>query len=224
MFERRGEQLTQRAQAQFVRYLLIATLPLLVGMWAASRPFLEVFTARQYWVAAPVVSIVAAGTLLSAFSQILSAGLSLHKRTRVIMENSLAAAAFKLVVSVLVVPRWGYVGAAYSTLASYGVLLALTWWRSPRTMRITLPWAALLRIAVASAGMGAVLLLVFGSVTTTGRWAALGLLAGEAAAGAVVYVALCAAFGAVRRDEWAFVRQMGAKGLARLRGSARPRD
>ncbi len=222
-FERRGQHLAENVQTHFVRYFALATVPVLVGMWAASRPFLEVFTAKQYWVASPVLAIVAGGTILSAFAQVAGTGLALHKRTRTIMENTLAAAAFKLVSSMLLVPRWGYIAAAYSTLASYGVLLGLTWWRSRRYMKLTLPWPALARIAAAGIGAGAVLVVAFGNATPSGRLSTLGLLAGEAAVLLAVYSALCTLFGAVRRDEWAFIGEVAARGIGRLRRGGRPR-
>jgi O-antigen/teichoic acid export membrane protein len=210
-FERRGQDLAANVQTQFLRYFALATVPVLVGIGVAARPFLEVFTAPQYWVAAPVLAIVAGGTVLAAFAQVAGTGLALHKRTRVIMENTVAAAVFKLAASVVFVPRWGYIAAAWSTLAAFTLLLGLTWWRSRNHMRLVLPWGALARIGAAGIGMGAVLVLVFGNVTTTGRWSALGLLGGEAAVGLAVYLALCA-----------FVREIAARGLACVRGRARP--
>jgi O-antigen/teichoic acid export membrane protein len=219
MYEKRGQRLAEKAVTQFVRYYVLATVPLLVGMWAASRPFLEVFTAGAYWSASPVLGIVAAGTLLNGVAQIATTGLTLHKRTRIIMENTVAAAVFKLVVSIAVVPWAGYVGAAYSTLASYGLLLALTWWRTRKYMRLDLEWSGLIRIAAAGTGMAAALWFAGRWFESgSGRWTALGFLAAEAIGGLAVYLVLCAAFGAVRRDEWAFVGELAARAGARLRG------
>jgi O-antigen/teichoic acid export membrane protein len=219
MYEKRGQALAEKVVSQFVRYYALATVPLLVGMWAAARPFLEVFTADRYWSASPVLGIVAGGTLLHGIAQIATTGLTLHKRTRIIMENTVASAVFKLVASIVVVPWFGYVGAAYSTLAAYGLLLALTWWRTRRYMRLDLPWSALARIAAAGVGMAAALwLATLSFVPGSGRWTALGFLAAEAIGGLAVYLVLCAAFGAVRRDEWAFVGELAARAGARLRG------
>jgi O-antigen/teichoic acid export membrane protein len=221
-FESRGQELASKVQTQFLRYFALATVPVLIGVWAASRPFLEVFTAPQYWVAAPVLAMAAGGTVLQAATQIANNSLSLHKRTSIIMQNALATAVFKLAASVLLVPRWGYVAAAYSTLAAYALMLGLTWWRSRAYMGLVVPWAALLRIACAGLGAGAAVVIAFGSVVTSGRWGALALLTGEAVTVIVVYCALCAVFRAVRPEEWAFLREAAARNLARPRRDRSP--
>jgi O-antigen/teichoic acid export membrane protein len=224
LFERRGQPITEKVVTQFIRYFALATVPLLVGMWVASRPFLEVFTADRYWSASPVLVVIAGGTLLNGLAQIATTGLTLHKRTRIIMGNMVAAAVFKLAASVALVPWFGYMGAAYSTVAAYALLLALTWWRTRRYMRLDLPWSALARVTAAGTGMAAASWFVARwFVPGSGRWPALGFLAMEAAVGIAVYLVLCAFFGAVRRDEWAFLGELVSRAGARLRGGG-PRD
>jgi O-antigen/teichoic acid export membrane protein len=212
-FEHSGQELAERMQTQFTRYFAIVTLPLFAGLVAASGAFMTVFTGPAYREAYVVLPIVAAGVMFSALAQIASQGLSLHKKTTVILTTTLTAAVFNVAANVALVPIYGYRAAAWTTVASYALMLALMWYRSRDVMRWKLPWGALARVAAASTGMAVVIWAVFGRVT-----ASLATLLLEVAVGAVVYTGLLIWLKGVDRDEMAFVTGLAARGFARIRG------
>jgi O-antigen/teichoic acid export membrane protein len=217
-FENRGQPLAEKVQTQFVRYFAIVTLPLIAGMASAAQPFMRVFTGPAYWSAWPVLPIVAAGSMLNSFANIAGTGLGLHKKTKLIMVQALVAAGFNLVANLLLVPRFGYVAAAYNTLAAYILLVALAWWQSRPYMRLQLPWGDLGRIASASLGMGIAVWLPFsGVVSGASRPLSLAILCAQAILGIIVYVVLLRVFRAVRPDELEFIAQTGRSALSRFR-------
>jgi len=217
-FERRGQHLAERVQTQFVRYFALVTFPLLAGMTVAAQPFVRIFVSPEYADAWRVLPIIAAGSMLASFSQIAGTGLGLHKKTKLIMLNTIGAASLNLGANMLLVPRFGYLAAACNTLLAYGALLVLTAWQSRLYMRLTPPWNALGRILLATSGMAVAIYLVFGEMgRSASRAASIWVLLGEVLLGIVVYVVLLIAVKAIRPDERAFAREMGAKGIARLR-------
>lgn len=217
-FELKGQPLAERVQTQFVRYFALVTLPLLAGMTVAAQPFVRVFVSPEYASAWPVLPIIALGSMLASFSQIAGTGLGLHKKTKLIMLNTVGAASLNFGANMLLVPRFGYYAAACNTALAYATLLALTAWQSRVYMRLTPPWNALGRILVASGGMAVAVYAVFGHLgRTASRAASIWVLLGEIVLGIVSYVALLMAVKAIRPDERAFAREMGAKAIARLR-------
>ena len=210
-FEKQGEELTQRVQTQLTRYFAVATFPLLAGMAAVSKHFVEFFTGELYHEAYPVLPIVAAGAMLYGLVQIAGNGITLHRRSAIIMTNTLAAAAFNIVANLLLVDRFGYVAAGVTTVASYALLLLITAVRGRRFMSWKPPWAELARVAAASAVMAAVIVLAFWRLPSTA-----GVLALEATTGVVVYVATLALMKGFRADEVEFAKEAGGKLLAKL--------
>lgn len=212
-YEKHGQALAEKVQMQFTRYFAILTLPLLAGMWAAAPVFMTVFTGPQYRGAYHALALVSAGSMLGSFAQIAGAGLGMHKKTTLIMANCLAAAALNTALNIAFVPRYGYLAAAWATLAAYAALLGLTWWQSRRYMRWIVPVEALVRVTLASAGMLA-------AVWALGRLAApsLGLLLAQVLLGVVAYTALLLAVGGVRPAERAFLRTIAGRAIAKVAG------
>jgi O-antigen/teichoic acid export membrane protein len=178
-----------------------------------ARDFMYVFTGAEYRSAYPVLGIIAAATLLGGLVQLGSAGLSIHKQSKRIMANTLAATALDVALAIALVPRFGYMAAGWAAAAAYLLLVALTWLQTRRFMPWQFPWLQLLPVVGATAVMA---LAVWGvTLALPSRfWA----LAVEAAVGVAVYAAALLALGGVRADERAFVRELAGNARARLAG------
>ncbi len=210
-FEEHGQLTASRMQTQFTRYFALATVPLLAGLAVVARDFMWVFTGEQYRGAYPVLAIIAGATLIGGAVQLGSAGLTIHKQSRLIMLNTLAAAALDVAITIAFVPRYGYVAAGWAAVAAYLLLALLTAWQSRRFMAWEVPWVALLPVLGAT---GVMVLAVWGVTLAlpTTVWA----LLAEGLTGIVVYAAALLALGGVRADERAFVLELAASARARI--------
>lgn len=210
-FEQQGQAMAQKVQTQFTRYFAMATFPLLFGMAAAGKDFMTVFTGEAYRAAYPILAIVAASVLMNGLTQIAGNGLALHKKSKIMMRNALTAALFNVGANLLLVPRFGYMAAAYTTFASYLLFLTLTWMRSRPYMSWDIPWGDLARVAAASTLMYATLRIAFSFVEISALW-----FLAEVALGLLIYVLGLLLFRAVREDERAFVRELAGAIARRL--------
>ena len=200
-YEHHGQNLAEKVQTHFVRYFALVTFPVVAGLLAAAHSFMRVFTSPAYTSAWPVLAVVAAGTMCASFAQIATTGLTIHHRTRTVMANSLIAAVFNLGANIVLVPRFGYMAAAYNTLLAYLLIMVLAWASSRHTMPLHIPFADLARVTCAAAGMGLVMWLPFARIAIPTRIVALGVLAAQLVIGALVYLALILVLRAVRNDE-----------------------
>jgi len=139
-FEKQGQRLAQDVQTQFTRYFMMAALPLLAGLVAVSQDFMAVFTGEQYRSAYAILPIVSASVLCNGLVQIAGNGIALHKKTTITMTNTIIAAVTQICANLVLVPRFGYSVAAWTTFGSYVVLLSLTWIRSRPFMAWKIPW------------------------------------------------------------------------------------
>lgn len=215
-FEKQGQALAQQVQTQLTRYFVLATAPLVAGLAVVARPFMQVMTGPQYRSAYAVLPVVAAGVMLYGLSQIASNGLAMHKKTVVMMQNTLAAAVFQVSANFVLVPRYGYPVAAWTTLASYALLLVLAWQRTRPYMAWRIPWLDLGRIAAAGVLMAALLLATFSWFEAT-IW----LLLAEAVVGVAIYGAALRVLSALRPDELAFAGELWHATRRRLRRPSR---
>lgn len=201
-FEKQGQRLAERVQTQFTRYYLLVTVPLFAGIAAAGREFMVMFAGEQYHAAYHVLAIVAASTLSYGLTQIAGVGVSLHKKTKIIMTNTMLAAAVQIGANLLLVPMYGYRAAAWTTLGSYLLLLFVTWLRSRPYMEWQIPWLDVARIGASALAMWAVLTVAFPPAEGIERSAGLlGTLMAQVAVGMTVYLAAVVLLGAIRKSE-----------------------
>ena len=79
--------------------------------------------ARSYWIAKWVIPPVALGTLAQYFYTNYVNIELFHKKTPIIAASSVMAAVVNYILNWLMIPRFGYIAAAYTTLASYIILM-----------------------------------------------------------------------------------------------------
>ncbi|HWT11306.1 MAG TPA: oligosaccharide flippase family protein [Allosphingosinicella sp.] len=108
-------------------FFALALLGLALGLFAPE--LLRLLTPPQYWGAAPMLAIGAAGIVLYGTTLITAMGVSLEKRTMLLSLSAWLAAVANLLINLFLIPRFGGVGAAVATFLSYVVLTgSLLYW------------------------------------------------------------------------------------------------
>jgi O-antigen/teichoic acid export membrane protein len=102
--------------------------------------------------AADVLRVVAGASLVYGLYFMLVSAVFLRRRTVGLPLLTLAAGAANVAANLLLVPRIGIIGAAWSTLAGYAVLTGLTWWYAARGFPVRLDLVRLGLIGGAAAG------------------------------------------------------------------------
>jgi O-antigen/teichoic acid export membrane protein len=86
---------------------------------------LTILTPPEYWPAALSTAICASAAAVHGTTQVTALGISIAKRTRLLVLASGLAAAANVVLNVALIPRFGALGAALSSLAAYALLTGL---------------------------------------------------------------------------------------------------
>jgi O-antigen/teichoic acid export membrane protein len=133
---------------------LVAVLVLLVGSLCAVAPgVVQLFTTAAFQDAALVTPWIALGVMFQGLYLIGSIGLVITKRTGLYPIATGTAAAVSLLANLVLIPRYGMLGAAWANAGSYLTLALVTVGFSWRVYPIPYEWGRLLRIAVAG-GVG----------------------------------------------------------------------
>lgn len=86
---------------------------------------IKILCAKQYWECMWVIPPVAIGTLCQYFYTNYVNVELYHKKTAIIAVNSILAALINFVLNMYYIPKFGYLAAAYTTVAGYFILMLL---------------------------------------------------------------------------------------------------
>lgn len=183
--ERGGrDRLSVAAREQLSTFLLIG-LPAAAGVALVARPLADVLIGEDLRALAVTVTpwIALSALLYGLTAYYFGQAFTLGRKTAALLGAMAIPAALNLVLALVLVPRFGLMGAAWATTASFAVGLLATLVLGRRVLPLPMAWEALIRCGVATAGMAAVV----AQLPALGGVAELVLKAGV---GGLVYAAL----------------------------------
>lgn len=140
------------------RFYALIAIPAVVGLSLLREPIVVLFTNSEFSEGAKIIPFVAVALLLHGYGLLMNIVFDSTKRTLIPFLNFAAIGIFNVVANILLVPRYGFEAAAWTTTASYALLFALTL----LTVRSIYPlrcWGAYLwKALAATAGMAVVIL------------------------------------------------------------------
>lgn len=139
--------------------------PLVQAPLFAGKPLIH----PSFWSGLPIVPVVALAYLFNGLYFVMLAPLMLDKRTGAVSAATWAGAAVNVGLNLILIPRYGMMGAAWATLAAYAAMAAAVWalGRSSRPvpyewkrLAILACWTAALWFPASSVGLPARFLLL----------------------------------------------------------------
>ena len=116
--------LFQTAQAQ----VFAVTAPIAIGGWLVSGPLLESLFGTEYVAAGAALAVLVWSVPISLVRSVSLAALIARERQDMVLRTTTSSAVVNIALNVLLIPRWGVLGAAYATVATEAMrgVLALT--------------------------------------------------------------------------------------------------
>jgi O-antigen/teichoic acid export membrane protein/peptidoglycan/xylan/chitin deacetylase (PgdA/CDA1 family) len=153
MWEQNGVEETRAFIQRALRLYIAVGVAVLAGMTAVGTDVLTLLASEKYVAGAIIIPYVVAGMLIDGAIPILGAGIYIHKTNRLLIPCMMFAAALNIGLNILLIPHWGIVAAAASTLICYFILAALAWHIGARQFRIKFPMLDLIKFGVLAAIM-----------------------------------------------------------------------
>ena len=162
--------------------VLAIGVPATVGMALLAEPIAGVLLGEQFrQSAALVIPWIALAGLLRGFKLFyLDHAFHLGKRTGLALNTVWFPAVLNIALNVLLIPRFGILGAVYATVASFAVAALLSWYLGRRAFAVPLPVAPVVKAVAACVPMALVVLVLDPAAEL---WA----LSGAVLAGGVAY-------------------------------------
>ncbi len=156
-WERDGAQEARRALTEFTRYYLIVALPASVAFALLAEPLFRGIVGAEYFEGFRIVPYVCGAMFIYGLQRTFQLGMLFHKRSDLVMYAIMASGVANVVLNVLLIPRYGYVVAGVTTLASYlmyGTAIVVI---SRSFFRWAFPFVSLLKVLCATCAMAAVI-------------------------------------------------------------------
>ena len=166
-WEKEGKESSQKFLTQGTRYFLLLCIPAIVGISVLRSPILNVLSTPNYYEGAKIIPLVVLGVFFLGLMQRFGAGLSLYKKTYLSMFCIITSGLLNLGLNFLLIPKYGYMAAAFTTLISYAFLLFLMIVVSRRFFVWEFPFKSLAKAMCASSVMGIVVCQIGNSLTSS---------------------------------------------------------
>lgn len=167
IWEKEGEEKSKIFLSKLTRYFLIVCIPAVVGLSTLSKPIMGILTGREYFEGYKIIPLITTGVFFLGLQQRFQAGFVFYKRTGFITFSIMASGLLNVILNFLLVPKYGYMAAAITTLISYVFLLFLMVFISRRFFVWEFPFKSLARVTCASVIMGVVVYFVGKGLTTS---------------------------------------------------------
>jgi len=183
-FERGGREALERAAREQVSTILLVALPAAAGLALVARPLAEVMVGEGLRDAAALVTpwIALAALFGGLATHYLLHAFTLGRRTKLLLLASCAPVIVNVALNLVLIPRYGLIGAAWTTAATYAFAAAAYAILGRRAQPLPIPLATLAKALAATAVMAA-------AVVAVPAMGGLVELAAKALVGAVVYAA-----------------------------------
>jgi O-antigen/teichoic acid export membrane protein len=171
--------------------------PLTFGCAAIAPLLLPLFYGIQFAPAIPSSIVLVAGASIGATATVGSSLIYALERSRFIFWSGIPGAFLSVAAGLLIIPRWGVLGAALSRTGVQFAMVALGVWYIHKKLRCPVPFSSVLRTVVAS------------SVAAFGAYACVQVSSDALMTPAAILVAVSLYFLAVRfmkpltKEDWA---------------------
>ena len=183
-----------------IKYFLMISIPAFFGLSLLSRPILIILTtpeiAEQSYLVTPFVAF---SMLITGIGGV-ATGLSLYlaKRTDISMINWILVASTNIILTVLLVPRWGIIGAAVATMIAFIVGFIFGGYYAFKYFKFAIDWKSITKTIVSSLVMSTVIVFFFPKSFLE--------IVLVISLGAIIYLASMIILKAISFDEIKFIR------------------
>ncbi len=154
IWEKEDKEKSQKFLNKLAKYYLLALVPAVIGLSVLAKPIITVLVAKEYHEGYRGVPFIALGSFFLGLQQRFLFVLQLHKKTLLTLLMIVFSGLINVVLNIILIPIYGYMAAAVTTLASYAILLILMVVTSRRFLTWEFPFKSLIKAILASVIMG----------------------------------------------------------------------
>ena len=166
LWDKKDKESVEQIIGYSIRYFLMLGIPMVFGLAMLSKEILILLADQSFTdYGTTVVPLVALGMIFMGLGQIFSQIIIIEKKTYLLTYISFISAVTNIVLNFNFIPKYGVVGAGYSTVISFFIFLSLNYYYSIKILTFFLPYKFILKCIFCSIGMS--FLIHFIKITNT---------------------------------------------------------
>ncbi len=122
-----------------LRFFALGLLATLAAHWFAPYA-LWIMATPAFYDAAPAVGLMVGAAFLFSLNDVLKVGMNIESRTHLLPMRAVLAGVVNIVLGILMIPRFGIVGAAVASVIAYAAMNIVTIWACRDFYRIQYDW------------------------------------------------------------------------------------
>lgn len=201
IWETQGHNQTQIYIKKLTRYFLIIGFPAAAGLSILSENIISIITSPSYYEGYIIVPLISFGAFLLGLQWWAQLGVILNNKTLQTAKMVVIAGVSNIILNFILIPYYGFFGAAISTFFSYLILLLLCIKISNKYLKWEFPFNSFIKIILASIVMGAILYLTMNILKVS-----IVSLISEIVMGVLVYLISLYLIGEVKNEEIALIK------------------
>ncbi|NIR50937.1 oligosaccharide flippase family protein [candidate division KSB1 bacterium] len=150
IWHEQGRKKTEQFLNSVLDFYLMVAIPAIILFSAFGGDILVLLASSKYQQAQVLIPYLAAPLLLHGAISIYTAGIFIHKKTKLILYFTVGAGTLNIILNLILIPTMGIVGAAVATLVSYAFLIALANIFSSKFLRVRLNYTGIMKYLAAS--------------------------------------------------------------------------
>jgi len=157
-----------------LKYFLLFAIPSAFGISVLAKPILKIMTTEEFVSGSIVIPFIAFGIIFEGVYQISINVTHMVKKTQYNIVFLSIGAIFNLILNIILIPLFGLVGAAVSTLMAYFLMCAVSVFFSQKYVQFNIDWLFISKSFLSSLVM-ALVILTYNPETFIGIIMAIGL-------------------------------------------------
>jgi O-antigen/teichoic acid export membrane protein len=160
LWEKQGPEKTGRFITEITHYYLIVAIPAAVGLSLVGKLAVSTLATEDFHEGHKIIPLIAVSMLLMGLQRNFQIVLLFHKKTTMIMRLLFLTSGLNIALNLLLIPKFGFLGAGCSATISYSCLTFLMVRASRRLLVWNFPWRTALK-SFAAAGLMSLVVLGF---------------------------------------------------------------
>lgn len=144
-FEKKGEKETSLLLSKLLSFCFIFLLPIVFGIAILSKNITSILLGSGFYESYLILPWIAIGVFCFGLTQYFYKPFELRKKTKDLFYLVVLAAISNIILNLFFIPKFGILGAAYSTLMSYVIYFFSTLILSRRIFLWSFPWKTIIK-------------------------------------------------------------------------------
>jgi O-antigen/teichoic acid export membrane protein len=154
IYEKEGAAATSDFLRKTARFVFLFALPVLAGMVVIREDIVALLASKRFLPGADLLHILLAAFLITGLRSLFAAGMFLRRRPWQMAGLEVGCAVLNSILCLVLIPRFGILGAAYATLVSQTLTTITCWALGSRLVRARVDLLPLFLHAACAAAMG----------------------------------------------------------------------